>query len=94
MRTLTIQEAVWQAAESLMSQGIRPTVANVREITQRGSAGTINDSLKEWWQDLAKRINVNAIHPDIPEPVVAVMQQLWHVALTPSRSGSSSRASP
>ena len=35
MRTLTIQEAVWQAAESLMSQGIRPTVANVREITQR-----------------------------------------------------------
>ncbi|MBH1969863.1 hypothetical protein FK216_01465 [Moraxellaceae bacterium AER2_44_116] len=86
MRTLTIQEAVWQAAESLMSQGIRPTVANVREITQRGSAGTINDSLKEWWQDLAKRINVNAIHPDIPEPVVAVMQQLWHVALTHGES--------
>lgn len=86
MRTLTIQEAVWQAAESLMSQGIRPTVANVREITQRGSAGTINDSLKEWWQDLAKRITVNAVHPEVPEPVVAVMQQLWHVALSHGES--------
>lgn len=86
MATIPIQEAVWQAAESLMSQGIRPTVANVREITQRGSAGTINDSLKEWWQDLAKRINVNKVHPDVPEPVVAIMQQLWHVALTHGES--------
>ncbi len=86
MSYLSIQEAVWQAAESLMSQGIRPTVANVREITQRGSAGTINDSLKEWWQDLAKRISVRAVHPDVPEPVVAVMQQLWQVALTHGES--------
>lgn len=86
MHYISIQEAVWQAAESLMSQGVRPTVANVRDITQRGSAGTINDALKTWWQDLAQRISVRAVHPDIPEPVVAVMQQLWQLALTHGES--------
>lgn len=82
MRTQTIQDAVWQAADQLMAQGIRPTVANVREITQRGSAGTINDALKEWWQDLAKRMSVQSVHPEIPESVAALMQQLWQLALT------------
>ena len=82
MRTKSIHDAVWQAADQLMTQGIRPTVANVREITQRGSAGTINDALKDWWQDLAKRMSVHSIHPDIPETVASVMQQLWQLALT------------
>ncbi|MBK8327834.1 MAG: DNA-binding protein [Moraxellaceae bacterium] len=82
MRQLTIQEIVWQAADQLMAQGIRPTVANVREITQRGSAGTINDALKVWWQNIAKRISLQQqIQAELPSEISHLMQQLWQQAL-------------
>lgn len=82
MRQLTIQEIVWQAADQLMAQGIRPTVANVREITQRGSAGTINDALKVWWQNIAQRISLQQqVQAAIPEEISHLMQQLWQQAL-------------
>lgn len=82
MRPLSIQEVVWQAADELMAQGVRPTVANVREITQRGSAGTINDALKEWWQQLAKRISLQQqIEAQIPEEIISSVQHLWQQAL-------------
>lgn len=82
MRQLTIQEVVWQAADQLMAQGIRPTVANVREITQRGSAGTINDALKVWWQNIAQRISLQQqIQAELPSEISHLMQQLWQQAL-------------
>ena len=82
MRPLSIQEVVWQAADELMAQGVRPTVANVREITQRGSAGTINDALKEWWQQLAKRISLQQqVEAQIPEEIIGLVQQFWQQAL-------------
>lgn len=82
MRPLSIQEVVWQAADELMAQGVRPTVANVRQITQRGSAGTINDALKEWWQQLAKRISLQQqVEAQIPEPIISSVQHLWQQAL-------------
>lgn len=82
MRPLSIQEVVWQAADELMVQGVRPTVANVREITQRGSAGTINDALKEWWQQLAKRVALQQqVQAQIPEQIVSSVQHLWQQAL-------------
>lgn len=82
MRPLSIQEVVWQAADELMAQGVRPTVANVREITQRGSAGTINDALKEWWQQLAKRVSLQQqVEAQIPEQIISSVQHLWQQAL-------------
>lgn len=87
MRQLTIQEIVWQAADQLMAQGIRPTVANVREITQRGSAGTINDALKVWWQNIAKRISLQQqIQAELPSEISHLMQQLWQQALVAGES--------
>lgn len=77
----TIQAAVWRAADQLFSAGIRPTVANIREITQRGSAGTINQALKDWWRDLSCRVSTSERRPDIPEPVADAMRQLWACSL-------------
>jgi chromosome segregation ATPase len=77
----TIQAAVWHAADQLFSAGIRPTVANIREITKRGSAGTINQALKEWWRDLSCRVNAQERRPDVPEPVAEAMCQLWATSL-------------
>jgi chromosome segregation ATPase len=77
----TIQAAVWHAADQLFAAGIRPTVANVREITRRGSAGTINQALKDWWRDLSSRVSSRERRPDVPEPVADVMCQLWATSL-------------
>lgn len=77
----TIQAAVWHAADQLFSAGIRPTVANIREITKRGSAGTINQALKEWWRDLSCRVSAQERRPDVPEPVAEAMCQLWATSL-------------
>src|SRR5437879_4138362 len=78
----TIQALVWQAADQLFTEGSRPTVANVREITKRGSAGTINEALKGWWHHLSRQIAATEKRPDLPEPIVAAMLQLWDAALT------------
>lgn len=81
MHKQTIQSAVWQAADQLFTQGIRPTVVSVREITQRGSAGTINASLKDWWRHLSQQIAASDKRPDVPEPIVESLRQLWAAAL-------------
>jgi hypothetical protein len=77
----TIQTAVWHAADQLFAAGVRPTVANIREITKRGSAGTINEALKEWWRDLSARVRTQNHRPDVPEPVAHAMSQLWATSL-------------
>jgi chromosome segregation ATPase len=77
----TIQAAVWHAADQLFAAGIRPTVANVREITKRGSAGTINQALKDWWRDLSSRVSSRERRPDVPEPVADAMCRLWATSL-------------
>lgn len=81
MSKQTIQSAVWQAADQLFTQGIRPTVVSVREITKRGSAGTINASLKDWWAHLSQQIVASDKRPDVPEPIVESLRQLWAAAL-------------
>jgi chromosome segregation ATPase len=77
----TIQAAVWHAADQLFAEGIRPTVANIREITKRGSAGTINQALKDWWHDLSRRVSSNERRPEVPKPVADAMCQLWSASL-------------
>ena len=81
MNKQTIQSAVWQAADQLFAQGIRPTVVSIREITQRGSAGTINASLKDWWSHLSQQIAATDKRPNVPEPIVESLRQLWSAAL-------------
>lgn len=81
MNKQTIQSAVWQAADQLFAQGVRPTVVSVREITKRGSAGTINASLKDWWAHLSQHIAASDKRPDVPEPIVESLRQLWSAAL-------------
>lgn len=81
MEKPTIQAAVWRAADQLFADGIRPTVANIREITKRGSAGTINQALKAWWHDLSDRVMKADRRPDVPEAVADAMCQLWAASL-------------
>lgn len=72
---------VKRVADELLAEGHRPTVANVRARTGRGSASTINAALKEWWQELARRIAEARARPDVPSPLLEVADHLWTAAL-------------
>ena len=70
-----------RAADELLADGQRPTVANVRNRIGRGSAGTINAALQEWWADLSQRLAQARSRPDVPAPIAEAMSQLWAAAL-------------
>lgn len=70
-----------QAADELLADGQRPTVANVRHRIGRGSASTINAALQEWWAELSQRLAQARSRPDVPAPLADAMSQLWAAAL-------------
>lgn len=47
---------VFKAADSLLAQGLRPTIERVRHELGRGSPNTVNRLLDLWWQSLSQRI--------------------------------------
>lgn len=76
---------VKEAATALLQEGIRPTVANVRARIGRGSAGTINEALKDWWEELGERLQ-NPERQELPAAVLIAAQTLWHSALDEAES--------
>jgi len=76
---------VYKTADELLFEGTRPTVANVRERTGRGSASTINSALREWWLDLGNRLVQSETRPDIPESLSGLFTQLWDSAVEHAR---------
>ncbi|KEA61868.1 KfrA protein [Marinobacterium lacunae] len=72
---------VFEAADLLLEQGIRPTQQAVREQIGSGSLTTINKALNDWWRTLGERITRQQQHPELPEPVLNIANQLWDRAL-------------
>lgn len=75
------REKVFTAADALLEQGIRPTQQAVREQIGSGSLTTINKALNDWWKSLGERITRQQQHPELPEPVLNIANQLWDRAL-------------
>ena len=75
------RDLVMEAADQLLAEHVRPTVANVRERIGRGSTGTINAALRDWWDRLAERLASLADRPDIPAPIYEAAQGMWASAL-------------
>lgn len=79
-------EKVHQAADKLLSQGLRPTQQAVRDLIGTGSITTINHALNSWWQGLSDRLNRQAEHPSLPDPVITAASKLWDQALVYSQA--------
>ncbi len=75
------REKVFEAADQLLEQGVRPTQQNIRERIGSGSLTTINKALNDWWRTLGERITRQNQHPELPEAVLHVANQLWDRAL-------------
>ena len=72
------REQVFETADALVREGQNPTVVAVRSRLGGGSPNTITPLLAEW-KALHER-GQDASLPPVPEPVEAVMRQVWGAA--------------
>ena len=82
------QEDVWLAADSLIAEGLRPTIERVRQKIGRGSPNTVSPMLETWFATLATRLGVNKQEnePDhVPKELQQALRVAWEVALTKGR---------
>jgi len=71
---------VKDAAETLLSRGLNPTIQRIRELLGTGSNTTISDHLKSWQQQLADTPKV-VLPPTVPETVMAALDAFWKIAV-------------
>jgi septal ring factor EnvC (AmiA/AmiB activator) len=84
---------VVRAAENLLRQGKRPTVAAVRERTG-GSNATVAPLLDAWWRSFSSRIAAGpAAFERIPSPLAHVAEALWLQTLSEARARARQEAS-
>jgi predicted RNase H-like nuclease (RuvC/YqgF family) len=72
---------IYEIADQLLREGIKPTQQNVRERLGSGSLTTINRALNEWWEQLGSRLEAQTQGFDLPDPVVKQVNRLWSEAL-------------
>ncbi|RZL87185.1 MAG: hypothetical protein EOP82_27345 [Variovorax sp.] len=82
-----IQEAqVWEAADVLLLEGLRPTIERVRQKIGSGSPNTVSPMLERWFATLGKRLEgrgaslANGEAQQLPLAIVQAAQQFWDVA--------------
>lgn len=83
------QDDVWQAADALIAEGLRPTIERVRQRIGRGSPNTVSPMLEAWFATLGPRLGVGSIKEsatnDVPAPVQQAAVKLWETALVSAR---------
>ncbi|BAL95939.1 DNA-binding protein [Rubrivivax gelatinosus] len=84
-----IQEhEVWQAADALLLEGLRPTIERVRQKIGRGSPNTVSPMLETWFKHLGTRIKdpgAFSAPATLPDPVLQAAQHFWDVAQADAR---------
>jgi septal ring factor EnvC (AmiA/AmiB activator) len=84
---------VVRAAEALLRDGKRPTVAAVRDSTG-GSNATVAPLLDAWWRSFSSRIAEGpAAFERIPSPLAHVAEALWLQTLAEARTRARQEAS-
>jgi len=85
------QDDVWAAADSLIADGLRPTIERVRQKIGRGSPNTVSPMLEAWFATLASRLGVNKpddLFGNIPKSFTRAIQNAWEIALSEGREKS------
>jgi hypothetical protein len=77
---------VQRAADALLRQGTKPSVASLREQLGGGSPNTLTPMLARYWETLGKRL---ATGPEslerVPESLARVTELLWRRAIEEAR---------
>ena len=81
-------EEVWSAADSLIADGLRPTIERVRQKIGRGSPNTVSPMLEAWFATLATRLGVNKREDEsdhVPKALQQALNVAWEIALAKGR---------
>jgi hypothetical protein len=89
--TTTKRENIYEIADELLRQGIKPTQQNVRDRLGSGSLTTINKALNEWWSGLGQRLDAQISGYDLPEPVIKHASKIWSDAVAYANRASESK---
>ncbi|OMH32698.1 DNA-binding protein [Motiliproteus sp. MSK22-1] len=73
-------DLVFETADELLKEGIRPSQQNVRARTGKGSATTIHKALNDWWQGLSARIYPTDDSNELPEFLTSAVADIWNQA--------------
>src|ERR1700723_94510 len=77
---------VQRAADALLKQGRKPSVAAIREHLGGGSPNTITPLLAKYWEKLGSRLGEGPKSLDrVPEALARVTELLWRRALEEAR---------
>ena len=82
------QDDVWSAADSLIADGLRPTIERVRQKIGRGSPNTVSPMLEAWFATLGTRLGINKNSDElsgIPKILQQALRDSWEIALSNSR---------
>ena len=82
-----IQESqVWEAADALMHEGLRPTIERVRQKIGSGSPNTVSPMLERWFATLGKRLDGHGVSladgeaHQLPLGIVQAAKLFWETA--------------
>ena len=80
------QSEVWAAADTLLADGVRPTIERVRQKLGRGSPNTVAPMLESWFATLGPRLGLAAGDDEgrtqgLPLSVQQAFQSIWSTAL-------------
>ena len=79
---MSTHQRVFELADELLMEGIRPSQSKVREMIEgQPSNTTIGDALREYWIDLGERILTLRSRPDIPQPLFEAIKGVWDAPL-------------
>src|ERR1700733_2252450 len=86
---------VQRAADALLRQGRKPSVAAIREQLGGGSPNTITPLLAKYWEKLGSRLGEGPESLErVPEALVRVTELLWRRALEEARERLKALQSP
>ncbi|WP_027856455.1 DNA-binding protein [Marinobacterium jannaschii] len=91
-RKTDTREKVFDAADQLLIEGVRPTQQSIRDRIGTGSISTINKALNEWWQSIGERLNKDASRPDLPDQVIDSASRMWQQSLAYAEQALSEKA--
>ncbi|MCW9053925.1 MAG: DNA-binding protein [Motiliproteus sp.] len=80
------REMVFDAAEALLKEGVKPSQQNVRDRIGKGSATTIHKALNEWWGGLSARLDHQQKYSDVPDFLSKTLLDVWQQALERSQA--------
>lgn len=76
------RESVWEVCDQLASQGVKPSLRNVKMHYPRGSDTDVQKDVNAWYEHVFAQHGRRRVIPALPDAVVEAMEAFWETAST------------